>query len=129
MNLKETLESMFNEHHRCKNISVLGYDACTNTPSCVKCDEISLSKLLEMLEREYVPKEEPDSLEKIEADARKDGYVYWNCRDIIRCSDCPAMINGKNPKEYYKAAYCREAQTIDLLRRQRELLEGEQCKN
>lgn len=34
-----------------------------------------------------------------------------------------AIIEEKNPKEFYNIDWCAKAQTLDLLRRQRELLE------
>lgn len=68
---------------------------------------------------------EPDTLERIEADVRKPFPQYWGCEGAI-CPDCPAMVNGKRPCERYGTSLgdCRKAQTLDLLRRQRELLGG-----
>lgn len=73
MNLKETLEAMRGYPYGCAFEAVWD-DECPNIP-CYKCAEISVDKLLEMLEREYEPKE-LDSLEKIERDAEKPYVAY-----------------------------------------------------
>lgn len=55
----------------------------------------------------------PDSLERIEADAKLDVCVYYAGRDEHKCDGC-------------RGAYCFECKhemTLDLLRRQREVLE------
>ena len=66
---------------------------------------------------------QPDSLERIEDDARRlVMYSYWRCIGK-RCVDCPAMIDGKIPKEYYGVGDCEDARVLDLLLRQREVLE------
>ena len=70
---------------------------------------------------------QPDSLERIEADARKNSIDYWGCGDA-ECSCCPAMVDGKKPYERYETTNeCRIAQRLDLLRRQREVLERGQA--
>lgn len=67
---------------------------------------------------------EPDSQERIDADASKPCILYWGC-DGAKCSQCPAKIGGKTPEEAYGTDEdCRHAMILDLLRRQRELLEG-----
>ena len=56
---------------------------------------------------------EPDSLERIEADAKLDVCVYYEGRDEHKCDGC-------------RGAYCFECKhemMLDLLRRQREVLE------
>lgn len=56
---------------------------------------------------------QPDSLERIEADAKLDVCVYYAGRDEHKCDGC-------------RGAYCFECKhemTLDLLRRQREVLE------
>ena len=66
---------------------------------------------------------EPDSLERIEEDAEKRYDIYWKCSGI-NCSECPAVINGKKPDERYETiGDCLNAQKLDLLYRQRKVLE------
>ena len=66
---------------------------------------------------------QPDTLERIEADAMKKFADYWGCGDV-GCSECPAMVDGKKPYERYENTNgCSIAQRLDLLRRQREVLE------
>ena len=67
-----------------------------------------------------------DTLERIEADARERYNDYWGCYGA-ECFWCPSMVDGKKPYERYVAdGNCRTAQKLDLLRRQRELLERRQ---
>ena len=66
---------------------------------------------------------QPDSLERIEEDARKSIGTYWGCMDVVDCDDCPSRIDGETPYKHYGAGHCGHAITCDLLRRQRELLE------
>lgn len=63
-----------------------------------------------------------DTLERIEEDARKVFSDYWGCGDA-ECSCCPAEVDGKKPYERYGTESCANAQKLDLLRRQREVLE------
>lgn len=67
---------------------------------------------------------EPDSLERIEADAIKTTRDYWGCFDT-ECRNCTVTVDGKRPYEYYPVdgKNCISAQKLDLLRRQREVLE------
>lgn len=65
---------------------------------------------------------QPDTLERIEADVRKDFWHYWGCSGA-RCAECPALIDGKTPKDHYHTGSCVDAKVLDLLRRQREVLE------
>ena len=65
---------------------------------------------------------EPDSLERIEEDAKKITWDYWRC-PRIDCCNCPVKTDGKNPRERYNTSRCHTAMTLDLLRRQREVLE------
>lgn len=70
-----------------------------------------------------VKRQEPDTLERIEADAEKELHNYWGCGDTY-CSECPAMVDGKKPYERYETTNgCAVAQRLDLLQRQREVLE------
>ena len=70
-----------------------------------------------------VKRHRPDSLERIEKDAEKQYDIYWKCSGID-CCDCPAIINGKKPDERYETVGdCLNAQKLDLLHRQRKILE------
>ncbi len=62
----------------------------------------------------------PDTQERIDADARKDQFEYWQCREC-ECDECPAEIEGMSPKKRYGCNDCCSAMALDLLRRQREL--------
>ena len=64
----------------------------------------------------------PDTLERIEEDAKKAFTDYWGCCDA-GCSCCPAVVDGKRPHERHETVDCIRAQKLDLLRRQREVLE------
>lgn len=64
--------------------------------------------------------EPEDTQERIDGDARKYAFAYWGCESII-CDECPAKIDGETPCELYGVGTCEKAQTLDLLRRQREL--------
>ena len=68
---------------------------------------------------------QPDTLERIEEDAMKTFTDYWGCCDA-GCSCCPAMVDGKRPHDRYETVDCIRAQKLDLLRRQREVLESGQ---
>lgn len=79
----------------------------------------------------FDPKEfthkQPDTLDRIDADARKMFTDYWGCDDA-ECSCCPVMVDGKKPYERYENSDgCVIAQRLDLLRRQREVLERGQA--
>ena len=64
-----------------------------------------------------------DTLERIEADAMKMYNDYWGCGNA-ECHCCPVEVDGKRPCERYgDDVNCLAAQKLDLLRRQRELLE------
>ena len=65
---------------------------------------------------------QPDTLERIEKDAMKSFNDYWGCGDA-ECLYCPSMIDGKKPYKRYATDGCNAAQNLDLLRRQREVLE------
>ena len=64
----------------------------------------------------------PDTLDRIEEDAKKAFTDYWGCCDA-GCSCCPAVVDGKRPHERHETVDCIRAQKLDLLRRQREVLE------
>lgn len=63
---------------------------------------------------------EPDTQERIDADALKGTASYWGCIGAS-CGSCPAVIDGKNPSQRYGVDCCAHAQMLDLLRRSREL--------
>ena len=66
---------------------------------------------------------QPDTMERIDADAKKSFTDYWGCSDAD-CRCCPAMVGGEKPYERYETTNgCLIAQRLDLLRRQREVLE------
>ena len=70
---------------------------------------------------DLIKRPEPeDTQERIDEDARKGAIAYWGCDSLI-CDECPAAIDGKKPWERYDVGACDKAQTLDLLRRQREL--------
>lgn len=74
----------------------------------------------------FEPKEfthkQPDSLERIEKDAMEELWNYWGCIGD-RCAECPALIDGKTPRDHYHTESCEYAKVLDLMRRQREVLE------
>lgn len=71
----------------------------------------------------YLTHKQPDSLERIEADVRMQYGFYWGCADVL-CFECPAVVDGKKPWERYATdGSCERAKALDLLRRQREVLE------
>ena len=65
---------------------------------------------------------QPDTIERIEADAMKVFSNYWGCGEA-ECRCCPSMVDGKKPYERYATEGCGAAQRIDLLQRQRKVLE------
>ena len=65
---------------------------------------------------------QPDTLERIEEDARKELWHYWGCIGA-RCAECPALIDGKTPRDHYHTVSCADAKVLDLLHRQRLVLE------
>ena len=80
---------------------------------------------------ERVKRPKRDSMEKIEQDALRLCDEYWGCAGSS-CEECPAKVGGKRPFERYEtdkertaAGRCNAAQRLDLLRRQREVLERE----
>ena len=60
--------------------------------------------------------ERPDSWERLREDAANSNELYWGCGDVW-CSDCPARVGGKTPKEHYRTNSCGQAKVIDLLAR------------
>ena len=67
-----------------------------------------------------VSHEAADTQERIDEDARKCMTDYWDCGDIS-CKKCPSCVDGVNPRDRFGVFICEKAQTLDLLRRQREL--------
>lgn len=68
----------------------------------------------------------PLTKEDIDAKAKTSCQKYWNCEGY-GCNECPAKIQGKNPNVYYGVPCCSQAQTIDILRLERERVAGEQA--
>ena len=60
--------------------------------------------------------ERPDSWERLREDAANSNELYWGCGDVW-CSDCPARVGGKTPKERYRTNSCGLAMQLDLLAR------------
>ena len=69
---------------------------------------------------------ELDTLERIEEDAKKTFNDYWGCGDA-ECHCCPVKVDGKKPYDRCGTDSCAKAQRLDLLRRQREVLERGQA--
>ena len=67
-------------------------------------------------------RERPDSWKRLEEDARKHRYAYWEC-ETFRCSACPTVVDGKNPQERYGVDDCQDAMQCDLVRRAKALAE------
>lgn len=67
---------------------------------------------------------QPDTQECINEDALKDSGNYWGCK-FECCNDqtCPALIDGKMPKDFYGVDYCLDAKVFDLLAREKKLYE------
>lgn len=63
---------------------------------------------------------DPDTQERIDADALKSVGWYWDCAGND-CEDCPSKVCGKSPARRYGVDDCMSAMVLDLLRRQREL--------
>lgn len=68
-----------------------------------------------------VMRPDPDTQERIDADAVKGSNDYWGCHGY-QCLQCPSLLDGENPCERYDTGTdCGKAMRLDLLRRQREL--------
>lgn len=93
-------------------------EECIAKSSCLKgVLPCSVNRARWLLE-EYV---EPDSWEKIEADAKKTAYEYWKCCDKL-CSRCPAVFDGSiTPLAHYGVDDCYKAQACDLVARCKKL--------
>lgn len=68
----------------------------------------------------------PDTQERIDADKKKWRSTYWGCGDAS-CDECPSLIDGKKPYEYYGVNGCVIAQGMDIARREQELKERTGC--
>ena len=65
--------------------------------------------------------------EEIDAEAKSSSvYSYWGCSTATNCDQCPSLINGEVPRKHYDVADCRQAQILDILRKERERVAGEQ---
>lgn len=63
----------------------------------------------------------PDTQARIDGDKRKRYDAYWKCDADITCCECPAVIDGMKPYEYYGVLNCKVAQGMDIARRKHEL--------
>lgn len=68
-------------------------------------------------------KPETDTLDKIKADAIAFYTDYFGCSlpDRVMCHECPSLIEGKKPYEYYGAPSCIQAKDLDIIRRVQEV--------
>lgn len=64
----------------------------------------------------WVSHERPDSWESLREDVRKVYTAYWGCIGL-RCDECPALVDGKNPSERYDTIWCDTAMRFDLVAR------------
>ena len=64
----------------------------------------------------WVSHECQDSWESLHEDARKVYTAYWGCIGL-RCDECPALVDGKNPSERYDTIWCDMAMQLDLVAR------------
>lgn len=71
----------------------------------------------EPFELSWERKEEPDSMERIRADAVKTMALYWGCDEWV-CCDCR---HEPNPKERYGVVSCLKAMKLDIIRRTEEV--------
>lgn len=63
---------------------------------------------------------EPDTWEKIEADAKRSYCDYWKCDET--CDNCPAKFpDGRAPWDHYGVGACFAAKNLDIVRRCKEL--------
>lgn len=65
----------------------------------------------------WLTTEEPDTQERIDRDKMKDVYGYWRCAGES-CERCPAIEDGKTPRDRYGTRYCGIAHGLDIARRQ-----------
>lgn len=96
---------------------VFDCDDCRARGVCLDFEGGCAETRARWLSMEYV---EPDSLEKIAADAKERFIEYWGCQDFC-CQDCPATIDGETPDKSFGVGDCVKAQACDILRRLRAL--------
>ncbi len=72
----------------------------------------------------WVSHECQDSWESLHEDVRKVYTDYWGCIGL-RCDECPALVDGKNPSERYDTIWCDTAMQLDLVARAERLAGGE----
>lgn len=68
-----------------------------------------------------------DSWEKLEEDANKSACTYWDCPgDLfeVSCENCPSLIEGKSPRDFYGTVSCLKAHKLDIVARAKRLAEG-----
>lgn len=98
----------------CPNCPALSFCKSEKGKAAKGCAETRARWLLQ----EYV---DPDSWEKIEADAKLLSCEYWKCCGMS-CYECPAYFNGFiKPKEFYGVGSCDKAKACDLVARAKKL--------
>lgn len=111
------------------NVLTVGAGDCRVCPVFEACGRIAFDGCAETravwLLTECV---EPDSWEKVRADAEKDFVEYWGCKKY-GCDHCPAKVDGLTPDDRLAANSCAEAQAVDLLYRVRALNAAEGASN
>ena len=110
-------------------VNVLTVRDCKVCPAFEACGRIAFEGCAETravwLLAEYV---EPDSWEKVRADASKGFVDYWGCEGF-GCDHCPVEVDGKAPVERFDALQCDQAQAMDIFFRIRALNRAEGASN
>lgn len=88
------------------------------------CAAVKLSRNNDMYPYLWDVTDEKDTQEKINHDTGLSFLSYWKCL-YIDCPDCPAKFGNELPKAHYNVMNCSQAMILDLLARQRKLLEKE----
>ena len=110
-------------------VNVLTVRECKVCPAFEACGRIAFDGCAETravwLLAECV---EPDSWEKVQADASKGFEEYWGCVGVC-CEHCPAKVDGLTPDDRLAASSCKEAQAVDVLYRLRALNDAKGASN
>lgn len=110
-------------------VNALTVQSCEVCPAFKDCERIAFEGCAETravwLLTEYV---EPDSWEKVRADAEKGFVDYWGCEGFC-CDHCPAKVKEKTPDERFYVNDCEQAQAVDVLHRIRALNRAEGASN
>ena len=102
------------------------YTVCGLITTGYKCVSVRESgcDFITTIDAQLLTHKWPDCLERIENDSAMEGLAYWGCAaGDFSCKECPALIDGKTPWEYYGVNNCGRAMARDLLARQRAVLE------